>query len=62
MTQAAFLTASCGPLTEIITFDYSPTNQGTFVYAINPAGTITGNYFANNQYHGFLRIPAHPDE
>ena len=27
---------------------------GVFPYAINPAGTITGNYFANNQYHGFL--------
>jgi hypothetical protein len=38
-----------------ITFDYSPTNQGTFAFAINTAGTITGNYFANNQYHGFLR-------
>jgi hypothetical protein len=35
---------------------------GVFPYAINPAGTITGNYFAFNpttggQYSGFLRAP-----
>jgi hypothetical protein len=39
----------------IIGFDYPNTSQGTFGYAINTAGTITGNYFANNQYHGFVR-------
>jgi hypothetical protein len=47
-----FLRAPSGIFT---TFDYPNTNQGTFAYAINPAGTVTGNYFANNQYHGFLR-------
>jgi hypothetical protein len=39
----------------VITFDYPNTSQGTFGDAINTAGTITGTYFANNQYHGFLR-------
>jgi hypothetical protein len=29
--------------------------MGIFPYAKNPAGTVTGNYFANNAYHGFLR-------
>jgi hypothetical protein len=36
--------------------------QGTFAFAINPAGTITGNYFASNQYHGFLRATTGGEE
>jgi len=33
--------------------------------AINPAGEIAGYYWdtsGGNFIHGFLRIPAHPDE
>ena len=50
----SFLRARNGTIT---TFDYPNTSLGTFGYAINLAGTITGSYFANNQYHGFLRHP-----
>jgi hypothetical protein len=39
----------------ITTFDYPGINQGTFPFGITPSGTIMGNYFSNNQYHGFTR-------
>ena len=36
-----------------------PPVLGTSVFpsGINDAGTITGNYFTNNQYRGFVRTP-----
>jgi hypothetical protein len=55
-----FLRARNGKLTS---FDlpfpgaYYPTPS-----AINPAGEIAGYYFDAIGTHGFLRIPAHPDE
>jgi hypothetical protein len=46
----------------ITTFD-PPGSHGTSPVAINPAGTITGYYQdAIGKIHGFLRIPARPDD
>jgi hypothetical protein len=49
----AFLRAPNGIFTTV-DLPSSSSNQGTFAFAIDQAGTITGNYFANNMYHGFL--------
>jgi hypothetical protein len=53
----AFLRTVKGTL---VTIDFPNTSYGTFPYAINPAGTITGNYFNTTppslgQYSGFVR-------
>jgi hypothetical protein len=48
------------PKGALINIDFPGSSLGTFPYAINPAGTITGNYFnttppAQGQYSGFIR-------
>jgi hypothetical protein len=53
----SFLRTVKGALTNI---DFPGSSLGTFPYAINPAGTITGNYFnttppSSGQYSGFVR-------
>jgi hypothetical protein len=49
-----FLRAPNGTFT-VIDLPNSASNQGTFIFGINPAGTVTGNYFLNNVYHGYVR-------
>jgi hypothetical protein len=49
-----FLRAPNGTFT-VIDLPNSASNQGTFIFGINPKGTVTGYYFANNANHGFLR-------
>jgi len=39
----------------VIDLPNSASNQGTFIFGINPKGTVTGNYFLNNAYHGYVR-------
>jgi hypothetical protein len=48
------------PKGALINIDFPGSSLGTFPYAINPAGTITGNYFNTTppslgQYSGFVR-------
>jgi hypothetical protein len=49
-----FLRAPNGTFT-VIDLPNSASNQGTFIFGINPKGTVTGNYFLNNAYHGYVR-------
>jgi hypothetical protein len=49
-----FLRAFNGTFT-VIDLPNSASNQGTFIFGINPKGTVTGNYFLNNAYHGYVR-------
>jgi hypothetical protein len=48
------------PKGALVNIDFPGSSLGTFPYAINPAGTIIGNYFNNTppslgQYSGFVR-------